>query len=108
MRPKMPPPALISSMAINSASIIDFSLIAIAPVRECRRPSLIGGRTDRARATYVTPASARSTAPPNTHFRVEDVGWRNTSYEYTAGTLSYVSMRNQDGSITLGALEGDS
>src|SRR5262249_44483812 len=39
--PSTPPALLISSSAMTSTSMSDFSLIAMVPVRECRMPTLI-------------------------------------------------------------------
>src|SRR5260370_2985447 len=63
LRPRRPPRALISSTAIISASIMDFSLIIMAPVRDWSRPRRMGGAWDvLAMRTEARPAARRRTA----------------------------------------------
>ena len=60
----MPPSRLISSSAMSSASIIDFSLIASGPVLECRIPTRIGLSTRQSRFTpYHDPKLSTMSAP---------------------------------------------
>jgi len=64
--PQNPAPGVDFPIASSSASIIDFSLIAIAPVRECRIPTLIGRaeRPARIAKTAAAQASISSRSPP--------------------------------------------
>ena len=66
LRPITPPAALISSMAIFSASTSDASAIAIVPDSECSRPSLTvswpKAGSEPSRVVPVTPVAM--TEPP--------------------------------------------